>query len=313
MSKSFPIALLCSDIHLSLKPPYARAKESDWFEAMARPLNVLTLRAQQLKVPVICAGDIFDRWNSPAEVINFAIAHLPLGMICVPGQHDLPYHNYMAIEKSAYWTLAKAKAIKHLGHQDGMTIEVKGPSRAHVLNIFGFGWDEEITPLPKDFIGKDEINLAVVHKYIHDGKNKYEEAPDEVHVKEFTKQLRGYDAALFGDNHKWFTTMAGQCEVINTGTMMRRKTDEVDYEPVYGVLYSDGSIETDPYPIGLDVIATKEGAHLEIEDGAVRDFVRELDRIGYDALDFREAINQYFDTHEITKEARSIILKALES
>ena len=27
-------------------------------------------------VPVICAGDIFDRWNAPAELINFALAYL---------------------------------------------------------------------------------------------------------------------------------------------------------------------------------------------------------------------------------------------
>ena len=40
MKKKSPqvLAILCSDLHLQMKPPVARSAEPDWFAAMRRPL-----------------------------------------------------------------------------------------------------------------------------------------------------------------------------------------------------------------------------------------------------------------------------------
>ena len=98
------IAIFAADLHLSLKAPIWRSTEQDWFEAMLRPLVELRTLATLHNCPIVYAGDIFDKWNSPPELINFAIEHLPKGH-AIPGQHDLPLHNYEDIRKSAYWTL----------------------------------------------------------------------------------------------------------------------------------------------------------------------------------------------------------------
>lgn len=186
------VAILCSDIHLSIKPPVCRSIDVDWFDTMAYYLTQLNNLAEEHAAPVICAGDIFDKWNAPAELINFALAYLPDEMYAVPGQHDLPAHNYDEMNRSAYGTLVEAGKI--------INLEPGKPQYDGDLALHGFPWGTPITPLrEKD---EDFIHLAVIHQYAHKGKStSYPGAPADCHVKHLLKQLDGFDAAVFGDNH----------------------------------------------------------------------------------------------------------------
>ena len=83
------IALLCSDIHLSLNSPICRGLDRErWFETMAHYLKKLKDIAKDHAVPIVCAGDVFDKWNSPPELINFALKHLP-EMYAILPNHNL--------------------------------------------------------------------------------------------------------------------------------------------------------------------------------------------------------------------------------
>jgi hypothetical protein len=131
--KAEPIAVLCSDIHLSLKQPPCRA--DDWLSVQKGylvQLKSLACAAKELwlgnrnttgrPIPILCAGDIFDKWNSPPELIRFALEHLPDGMICVPGQHDLPNHSFEEIHRSAYGVLREAGKIRCAATQPAPTL-----------------------------------------------------------------------------------------------------------------------------------------------------------------------------------------------
>ena len=103
-------AIAISDLHLTLNTPSCRA-EKDWLEVMSGYFQQVKDYHQQVEgipygnvVPIICAGDVFDRPNPPIELVNWAIRTLPT-MYSVPGQHDLVHHNLSDIKKSAYWTL----------------------------------------------------------------------------------------------------------------------------------------------------------------------------------------------------------------
>src|SRR5688500_1062308 len=93
--KAEPIAILCADLHLTMKQPACR-DDDDWMKTQAGYLSQLKMLQKSETMgpvlPILCAGDIFDKWNAPPELIHFALEHLPDGMICVPGQHDLPNH-----------------------------------------------------------------------------------------------------------------------------------------------------------------------------------------------------------------------------
>jgi DNA repair exonuclease SbcCD nuclease subunit len=245
---------------------------------MGRPLREIRDLASSLKVPVICAGDIFDRWNSPPELINFALENLPF-MYAVPGQHDLPSHRTDLIQKSAYHTLELAGRIK--------TIPSGGMTLSDDLSAHGFGWGCEVTP-PYGGVG---VGLAVVHSFIWTDDYGYPGAPMSATVKQFKKKLKGYDAAVFGDNHKGF--LAGS--ILNCGTLFRRKADEISYRPSIGVLFLSGAMDRRPLRIEGEYIESLESVDQpKIDDFG--DFMKHLGDLRAEPLSFREFLERCMGT-----------------
>ena len=299
------VAILCSDLHLSHTAPLARSSEPDWYEAMGRPLAELRGLQKQHGCPVICAGDVFDRWNSPPELINFAIKHVPK-MYAIPGQHDLPHHRLEDIKRSAYWTLVEAGVIREIP-----------PHRFTVINqdelvLCGFPWGIDVAKRTQKLSNREPLYVAVIHQYVWKLGSSYLDAPKGAHLSRFEKQLEGYDVAVFGDNHKGFMAGTPNCTVFNCGTFMRRKADEINYKPQVGLLHADGTVE--PYHLDtsrdkIEVIE-KTTANDELDITA---FLEELNGLGGDSLDFETAIKRYVEKHGVTKPVREVIQQALES
>lgn len=287
-----PVALLCSDLHLSHTPPAARSAEPDWYAAQKRVLD----EVKDWNLPVLCAGDIFDRWNSPAELINFALECLPDGMICIPGQHDLPNHRLDEIQRSAYWTLVKAGKIKNLYYHEWYEA---GDFRA-VLHPYP--WSVDVEPTEKS----STFKIAIIHAYIWKSGYSYPGADENKHVIKYQmERLAGYDVAVFGDNHKSFL----DGNVFNCGTMMRRKIDEMDYRPNVGILHDDGSIK-------LHYLDTSKDQFIDVDEpkqvlADTREFIRELKLLDQDSLDFREAVHRFLDQQDVSPGVRGAVVECL--
>lgn len=299
--KTKPVAVLCSDIHLSERAPIARSAEPDWFAAMARPLAQMQALANKHSVPVICAGDVFDHWKSPPALINFALEHLPQ-MYAVPGQHDLPYHSLDDIEKSAFGTLVRVGRIKML--------DPKKPKLINGVWVWGFPWNTPITPVERD--GDGHLHMAVVHAYVWAKGASYPGAPEEKRVSCYRESLKGFHVALFGDNHIPFLREFEDLTVLNHGGFMRRKIDEVDHKPAFGLLMSDGTVQRVFQDCSLDKFASRQAAKFD-ETGAfkLQEFLKELQTLGGSELDFVDAVKHYLETYEVSDGAKAIIRKAM--
>lgn len=294
------VAVLCSDIHLCHTPPVFRSEE-DWYAAMKRPLDQLRdLVSKHNNPPLVCAGDIFDHWRLPPELINFALINLPK-MYAIPGQHDLPYHRYDEVKKSCYWTLVET----------GLIIDVKPgiplPVAAVVLHAFPWGFGvEPLTTKEKHDLA---LHIAVLHKYIWIKDYSYPDAPPESRVKNLRESFEGYDVVLVGDNHKGFQTG----NVYNSGGFMVRKSDEREYKPSVGLLYSDGTLDRVFLDKSEDKYLTDIQLVEELESGiSLSKFIKQLNSLGDSALDFKEAIISAMRSEELDKETRKIILTSLE-
>lgn len=304
MSSPDVIAILCSDIHLSLKPPIARSVEPDWLKAMDRQLKQLRQLQKKYDCPVVCAGDVFDRWNSSPELINFALDKLP-HLYAVPGQHDLPNHNWSELKRSAYWTLVEAGKITHLDGRWG----------DENLILYGFGWEQEITPVPKEDRKDKRVKLGVIHRYCWSKPSTcYKGAPDDRQISKMLKSLKGYDATVFGDNHiHWCWDDEA---IINCGSFFRRKIDEIRHQPVVGLLWKDSS-GCITQPVRLDCAEDK---YIDVEEGLellergldLTELVDDLKSLGNGSLDFIESLFQYLEKNGITKSVRRIITQAME-
>lgn len=235
-----PIAVVASDIHLQPKPPRYRSNEKDWLEVQRNYIWQMADIAG--KLPIIIAGDLFDRHNPPVEFVNWAVGVFrQIGDVyCIPGQHDLPNHRYSDRLKSAYGTLVLADVITDLWQPLNISDE---------LRVYPYPWEEEIQPLPYDTT--DRVTLAVIHAYLWKAGASYPGAPESSNVGKYRDILSGYDAAVFGDNHKPFDD-TGSCYIFNCGGFMIRKSDD-NHRPRVGKLMSDGSIETYDLDTSKDV------------------------------------------------------------
>lgn len=301
------IAILCSDLHLSHRPPSARSGEEDWYEVMRRQLIELGGLKDKYCCPIIVAGDVFDKYNSPPELMNFALAYLP-DIYCVPGQHDLYQHNLDEMDKSAYHTLVMVGRIVHLPTPYADLITGGGKEQRGLV-LHGFPWGVEITSLENP--DPDRIHLAVIHKYCWTKNHGYPGAPEDNKLGAFRKQLKGYDAAVFGDNHMGFLAVSGDCTVLNAGTFYRRHQDEKGYKPHVGLLHEDGSITLHYMDVSQDKFIEENEPIIEHEmnmDG----FLEELEELSSDPLDFREALRHYVEHKGVSSEVGKIVLGSME-
>lgn len=303
MRKQDPVAVLCADLHLTLRQPNCRADEN-WMAIQRDYLLQLNDLAKVKDLPVICAGDIFDRWNPPPELINFALRYLPHQMLCVPGQHDLPNHNIKDLYRSGYGVLVQANKIVDLTAMKGESLLCRG------VNYFGFGWEQEVQPNKEK--GGSGLEVAVIHQYVWRKGDAYPDAPKDQHFDKMWSKLRGYDVAVFGDNHKGFSEHKGSTLIYNCGGFIRRKSDELKYIPAVGLLYADGSVVRHKLDTSKDLF--HEDSRDEPKNGVdLQNFLENLEGlVGEQGLDFRAAIKHYLDAEKVDKETRKIITASLE-
>lgn len=312
--EKYKVAILLADIHLSHKPPLARSVEN-WYEKQASYLNqVKTLSKNDSDytnnyLPILCSGDVFDDgWRMgkcPPELINFAIKNLPK-MYAIPGQHDLPHHNYTDIKKSAYWTMVECGLIVNVEPSCSINLH-------NGINLHGFPWNFPILPNEK----KTGLNIevALIHSYIWKKGYGYTGASEYHRVKAYTEKLEGYDVAVFGDNHIPFEyKLSNQCLVYNCGGFMRRKQDEIHHKPSVGILYNDCTIERHYLDVEEDKFLDFEKlSKNKIGDQKILDFLANIVSLQENVISYEEAINRYLDTQNVSNKIRNIILAALES
>jgi len=293
------IAVLCADLHFRHTPPLCRATEPDWYAAMERAFEPIFLASRRHNVPIICAGDIFHRWNPPAQLINLVLELFSdLNILAIPGQHDLPLHNYKDMDRSAYGTLTITGAITNLSPH--------APLQCGKAMYYGFPWGFEIKPPENRIDGF--IHVAVCHSYIWTDA-KYANAPEHEHARKYKKKLKGYDAAVFGDNHNGFL-LDKPIPLLNCGTLTRQRSDEFHYKPAYGLLYESGAItrvflDTDEDTISPEVSATSEAT---VDAG---EFAKSLIALGVGSSDYAEAVRQYIKMERPPKPVRKMLLEAI--
>jgi DNA repair exonuclease SbcCD nuclease subunit len=287
-----------------LKPPIARAKDRDWLKAQSRPLWQLHELSREYDAPILCAGDVFDKWNSVPELINWALLHLP-PVYAIPGQHDLPNHSYELIHKSAYKTLAMTP--------DDRGIYDLPPNESHLfrgVHIEAFPWGHPLTP-PR-YKGKDRLKVALIHRYVWTMGKAYPGAPKEDNVLSQTKSYKGWDVVVYGDNHKGFLSKKGKTTIFNCGALQRRKSDEIGYRPQVGILFRDGTVKPHRLDISEDVIEETARVREAEEDMELTEFLVELNKLQDTELDFEEAMKRVLQEKKPGGLVREMILEAME-
>lgn len=307
------VAVLCSDLHLCHVAPSCREDEPNWYDVQRRVLQEVIDAANKYHCPLIIAGDVFDKWYAPAELINFAIdmfREVNTLVYAIPGQHDLPNHDYDQMYRSAYGSLVRAKVVENLDPDE--TNSFSRPDFGKVL-VHAFPWGRKITPAIQNC---EHLQLAVAHKYIWRKGSSYPGVPEEANYTHLSKELTGYHAAVFGDNHKGFLTRIPRdtvdTAVLNNGTMMRRTTAEVSYHPQYGLFFSDGTIERVLFDTNDDILIVPDKAEeIEINSEQFHAYLSGLRGLEAGAIDYREQVLRVLEERKVKNEVKAHILLAM--
>lgn len=312
------IALLVSDLHLSFKPPLARSCHDDWLAVQAGYLRQLEELLPDWSTPIVCAGDVLDKWAADPILLNWLLDHLP-HLHAIPGQHDLRHHSLADLKQTSFWSLVKAGKITYLEPDFPVQFPVGSVNPGLVLH--GFPWDVPLKPLDSAWKERwpDAVHVAVVHQYLWSDKSGgYPNAPTDCKLSRTRSRLIGYDAAVFGDNHRpWLypaTAAAPSCPVLNHGCFIRRKADEEPYRPAVGLLHASGRIRRHYLDTSgdrwLELPGGREAA--AVLDG-LDDFVAGLEGLGEDpGLDFDAAVRRFLETEQVPAGVRRRVLAALE-
>lgn len=273
---------------------------------MGRALEQLRDLQSKYHCPVLCAGDVFDRWDSRPELINWAIRHLPK-MIAIPGQHDLPQHRLDDIRKSAYWTMVEAGVIETL---PAVPVQmVTGPEHNCRIVLYGFPWGYPIRQPKKTLDG--DLHIALAHQYRWIQGHNYPGAPVESRVLMLGKDTDPFDITIFGDNHSGFITTFGHSIIFNCGTLLRRKSDEASYRPQVGLIYSDGGMVPHFLDISQDILDDTRHEPSPQGDLDAEQFMEQLTGLSQTSLDFRDALEHYLTDNKVREDVRQVLIEAL--
>lgn len=306
------IAILGSDYHLSHKPPIARSVEPSWYAAMARPLKQIENLMETYPWAINCiAGDIFHKARgNDEELIHFALSNLPYSY-AIPGQHDLPHHNWKKIRESAYHLLARTGKIIHI---DSRLREIGG--RPFRINLYGFGWEKKIPKRTKRMKGR--LNVALVHRYVwKNAQTKYTTASETSRLGFIQAEFRDFDAVAFGDNHIGFTDklkhLGGtSTNVINCGSLLSRTADQKKYKPQVGLLCSDGSIRVHPLDTSEDKWATEKDLVKLVGIPQLEDLIEDYKKLRGESYNFLQMLRRVAVDPKQSQRVQRILLEVVE-
>lgn len=302
------VAATVGDIHARADRPRCRA-EKDWYAVMQSHFEQLRkILIKHKGPPLFYAGDIFHKWNSPPELINFLLANMPEGY-AIPGNHDLPYHNYEDKKKSAYWTLVKARKLIDLTPGQIVTF----PD----IKVIAFPFGSEPHPPTDPDVG--HVKVALIHAYCWKDGHAFPGVPQEQHRAEWQRRLTGYTGLVFGDNHSPFThgnTNQEQQDsfpwVRNGGCFMRQTTTEIDYFPTVGLIWSDGTLTQEKLDRRSDQFNPPDSWDFEgteQNEEAMQNLLEELTNVGKHRQDFGAALRRAADKSTVSPEVRRLVLE----
>jgi 3',5'-cyclic AMP phosphodiesterase CpdA len=297
MSKVRVVGATVGDIHARAQRPACRGEE-DWGKVEVAYFKQLrSILDDHGNPPLFVAGDIFHKWNAPPEVINRVIKHFP-DCYAVPGNHDLPYHNYKDIRKSAFWTLVQAGKVRLL--EPGSVCDTGK------LIVTGFPYGFPPARPPARY--RAGHHVALIHAYCWAKGHTHPGAPEDQHVKEWVSRLKGYDGLVFGDNHQAFNFKEDDGPwVRNGGCFIRQSLSEVDVTPSVGLIMSDGYLDSVDLDTSADIIREDAEAAEDLE--GFGEVIEELTKLEKTHIDFEAAVRRA--VRSVPPRVKALVLKYL--
>ena len=280
--------ILCSDFHLREDQPVCRT--DDFWETQWRKVRFVAELQQRHECPVIHAGDLGHHWKWSDWLLSMAIINLPKQFFSIYGQHDLPQHSMELAYKSGMHTLT-------IGHHIGI-----------LNNGVHFGQQ----PGEMGLVVEDR-NVLVWHHLVWANKKPWPGCT-EPPAERVLEKYKQFDLIVTGDNHETVVVEKHGRLLVNPGSLMRQKSDQIDHKPVVFLWYADTNTVHPVYiPIETNVITREHIEEREQRDERIEAFITRLSDEWKVGVSFEENIDRWEDENHVPKSVMEIVRKAMES
>jgi DNA repair exonuclease SbcCD nuclease subunit len=294
--------ILMADLHLTEMQP--RCRTDNYVKALWRKVKFISELQRRHNCPVVCAGDIFDYWKASPNLIRLTTLRLPNKFAAVYGQHDLPQHNWKRRNKSGLAALGEIFRYSDKSFSDGNSF-------AHRLVNILPGTHFEMPPIDS-FVYPGQPVL-VWHKMVWHGKMPWPNCPHPSALRILKKYGKKFKLIVTGDNHKPFAVKYKKTWLVNPGSVMRSKADQVDHKPrVYLWYAKENQVEPVYLPIKKNVISRE---HIDKKTNHEERIAAFISKFGdtYDvSLSFEDNLELFVTENQIRKSTLKIIRKALD-
>ena len=232
--------LLTADWHIRGDRPRCRIDE-DWIESQRQDIQAVVDIARREKVDETWVlGDLFHQPRAATEAVNMVLVGLKdLREVCpvyiLPGNHDLPYHDYGNLEQSSLGIVLKSFPELRTREEPSGLILAAAP----------FGLD------PVD----PRTDVWATHQLVFENaETKPPMAPGKT-AQDLLDEAPGVQVVVTGDYHRGYVyTGADGRRVITPGCLNIQAADMDDYRPrVY--IWDTATAQVTPHYLPLNSAA----------------------------------------------------------
>lgn len=242
---------------------------------------------------ILHGGDLYDRFDCPYEavrryIILFNSYTTPIKMLGCLGQHDMRYHKIGSSNTPAGCLYAGIAGTGSTILEEAPKEYIEPYSKTKI-HIYGSSWGEKI-PTIQD---QSAINILVTHRMVTKSGPLWKDQTDFTEADELLKKTK-FRLIVTGDNHNTFSHSYRMRYVVNSGSLMRAKIDQMDHKPTFFVYDTNtNTIEKVEIPIlnKRKVFAVEEIKDTKLNDLVLENFVNGLN-IDYDRkVSFKENLD----------------------
>lgn len=286
--KGVPDAILTADWHLRATIPSCRKEEFE--SAQWKKVYFISTLQKKYNIPVLHAGDLFDIWKPPLELVSKANQYIPKDFFTIYGNHDLPQHNLELSYKCGIFNMYTSGKLKLLP---------------------GIHWGQESDSMEYSLTLKNR-KILVWHMMTYQGKKLYPGMKDSPAASIIRKT--NADLVLTGHNHQSFVEEYKGRLLVNPGCITRQESDQADFTPKVYLYYAfDNTVESIILPHEKGVVEKADDVKVKEErDERINAFISKLNTQWDSTIDFDKNIERFLESNEITADVREWIYKALE-
>ena len=209
--------LLTADWHIRGDRPRCRIDE-DWIESQHQDIQAVVDIARREKIDEAWVlGDLFHQPRAATEAVNMVLAGLKgLREVCpvyiLPGNHDLPYHDYGNLEQSSLGIVLKSFP----------ELRTREDSRGFTLTAAPFGLD------PVD----PHADVWATHQLTFESADTKPPMAGGKIAQDLLDEAPGVQVVVTGDYHRGYIyTGSDGRRVITPGCLNIQAADMADYRP----------------------------------------------------------------------------------